>query len=71
MLFQVKKENLFAVLSGCLDTFISSRLAGRTPGLRFESEVLGRTGATATGGGGGAVGNDTMMEVGRLLPLLL
>lgn len=28
--------------SGRLHTFISSRLAGRTPGLRVESEAMGR-----------------------------
>lgn len=54
------------------DTFISSRLAGKIPGLRLESEVFGRAGDAATGGGGGggAAGRDTMMEVGRLLALL-
>lgn len=62
---------MFAGISGFPNTFISSRLAGRTPGLRFESELFGRAGAGATGGGGGAVGKDTMMEVGRLLALLL
>lgn len=51
-----------------LSTFISSRLAGRTPGLRLEREAIGRAGATTTGGGGGAVGSDTMMEVGKLPP---
>lgn len=56
---------------GFPNTFISSRLAGKTPGLRFESEMFGRTRAEGTGVGGGAVGKDTMMEVGRLLALLL
>ncbi len=64
------KDEEFAGTSGFPNTFISSRLAGKTPGLRFESELLGRAGAGGTGGGGGAVGKDTMMEVGRLPALL-
>ena len=52
-------------------TFISSRLAGKTPGLRLDSELFGRAAAEGRGGGGGTVGRDTMMEVGRLLPALL
>lgn len=48
-----------------LNTFISSRMAGRTPGLRLGSVLFGRAGAIW--GGGGAVGRDTMMEVGRVL----
>lgn len=51
---------------GFPNTFISSRLAGKTPGLRFESELFGRVGAGVTGGAGGAVGRDTTMEVGRV-----
>ncbi|TNN48837.1 hypothetical protein EYF80_040961 [Liparis tanakae] len=46
----------------------TNRLAGKTPGLRLESELLGRVRAGVKEGGGGAVGNDTMMEVGRLPP---
>lgn len=61
----------FAGTSGFPNTFISSRLAGKTPGLRFESVLFGRAGAGVTGGGGGAVGKDTTMEVGRLPALLL
>lgn len=59
-------------MCGFSDTFISSKLAGKIPGLRFESELFGRAGdgATGRGGGGGAAGRDTMMEVGRLLALL-
>ena len=48
------------------NTFISSRLAGKTPGLRFESELFGRAGAGVTGVAGGAVGRDTTMGVGRV-----
>lgn len=59
-------------MCGFLNTFISSRLTGKIPGLRFESELFGRVGggAIGRGGGGGAAGRDTMMEVGRLLVLL-
>lgn len=53
------------------NTFISSRLAGKTPGLRFDSELFGRARDGGRGGGGGAVGKDTTMEVGRLLAVLL
>ena len=68
----------WAVLLACVcrykwfpNTFISSRLAGRTPGLRFDRELFSRAGAGGRGGGGGAVGKDTTMEVGRLPALLL
>lgn len=61
----------FAVTSGFPNTFISSRLAGKTPGLRFDSELFGRTRAGGRGEGGGAVGKDTTIEVGRLLAALL
>lgn len=53
------------------NTFMSSRFAGKTPGLRFDRELFGRVGAEGSGGGGGALGKDTMMEVGRLPALLL
>ena len=53
------------------NTFMSSRFAGKTPGLRFDRELFGRVGAAGSGGGGGALGKDTMMEVGRLPALLL
>lgn len=42
-------------------TFISSRLAGRTPGLRFVRVWLDRAGE--------ALGRETMMGLDRLLPL--
>lgn len=61
----------FAGTSGFPNTFISSRLAGKTPGLRFDSELFGRARAGGRGEGGGAVGKDTTIEVGRLLAALL
>lgn len=50
-------------------TFISSRFAGKTPGLRLDNELFCR--AKGIGGSGGAVGKETTMEAGIPPTLLL
>ena len=51
------------LMDACPLTFMSSRLAGRMPGLRLDRLLLGRAGAGA--------GRDTIIEVGRLLAPLV